>query len=357
MGGVIGRRPGGRARRRVWWAVVASAAGHLLLGALVLPRLRGIEMPRAPQGIAVVMVPREARLSPPVPVPASGAPAPSAVAGEARATNGDRTDATPSGTSKDAAGVAAGVRAGGADGQDVDVRVALREHGQRSLAEALVPGRERRVPWSGAPGTPGGPRQPTDSIDGRARLGSGEPGDPRIPGSGGVDIAAVITRDGAVAQARERARQGQVHPFLGAVKARLEECWLPTVADANAVSAATPVSDPVCAKGYHLRRNVGRVFAIYDAKGARLAFEIDTRRDGGAAMLLRAFRERIRRAFDDTGMEEVPIELLDDRGLLRLAWNVYIDDYRGCNLVGRGANAHKPGGDEIIGIVELDGLY
>jgi hypothetical protein len=215
----------------------------------------------------------------------------------------------------------------------------------------------RLVPWIGAPGTPGGPRQPDDSIDGLPRLGSGEPGDPLIPGSGGVDIAKVITRDGRVAQAQERARQGTIHPFIGEVKDRIETCWLPVAADANLMTDFFEVPDPVCAKKFHLRRKAGRVFTIHDQAGSRLAIEIDTGPDGAAQALLKGIRDKIRIAFEQAGMREVPVELLDDRGLLRLAWNVYIDDYRWCGLMGGGANAHKPGGDEIIGIVELDGAY
>lgn len=350
-------RPAKRRRSAIAGALLASACGHAVVAWLVIPRLSApvvVAPPRPP--LEIVLVEREVvfPLSPVVTMP----PASSVATRRGDVSNerpkadspGDeaapRTDAEKTSPSASPAATPAGGVVG-----------ILAERRDQAIREALSPTGERLVPWRGLTGTPGGPRSPTDSIDGIPHLGTGEPGDPRVRGSGNVDIAVVVQRDGLVAQAQERARQGQVHPFLGAVKERVEECWLPVVADADSVTRYVAMEDGVCAKGFHLRRNVGRVHAIYDPKGTRLAIELDTGADGSAAVLLRRIQERVARAFDEAGMREVPPELLDENGLLRVAWNVYIDDYRGCDLQGRGANAHKPGGDEIIGIVELDGLY
>lgn len=199
---------------------------------------------------------------------------------------------------------------------------------------------------------------PTDAIDGVPDLGSGAPGDPRIPGSGGVDIAAVARRDGVVGTARLRASQGQVHPYLKDAKDQLENCWLPVAADAAALAgnpdaraASRQVPDPGCAAGAHVRFRIARVEAVYDASGTRLAFRLV------GASTVKDLAVRVRDAFDRTPMPDVPPELLGDDGRLHVAWNVFLDDYSMCNLLGEGANAHKPGGDTYIGIVELDGLY
>lgn len=363
----FGRPLAGRRRKALAAALLVSAAGHALLARVLLPRIGNVEVVATPaEPMTVVLVPREslapmamAETRPPTRPVASLRENGERVASHRE--NGERVASLRENGEEDTRPSTRPVPSlrenGEGNGEETDLAVALFERREETLREALSPTGERLVPWRGASGTPGGPRSPTDSIDGRARLGSGEPGDPRIPGSGNVDIVAVVERDGLVAQAQERARQGQVHPFLGAVKDRVETCWLPVVADAESVTRYVAVEDGVCAKGFHLRRNVGRVFAIYDPKGARIAIELDTGHDGAAATLLRRMTERVRAAFDEAGMRDVPPELLDEEGLLRVAWNVYIDDYRGCGLQGRGANAHKPGGDEIIGIVELDGLY
>lgn len=193
--------------------------------------------------------------------------------------------------------------------------------------------------------------QPTDSIDGIPDLGSGQPGDPRIPGSGGVDIAAVIARDGVTLQSKDRIERGQIHPFLAAAKDRIENCWLPTAADVNAAMYGVPgwkVPDRGCSKGAHWRYQVARVQVVYDPSGKQLSFRLV----GGTVG--RNLAERVESAVDQAGMPQVPAELLDEKGVLRVAWNVYLDDYRGCGLIGQGASHGKPGGDKIIGIVELD---
>lgn len=342
-------------------AFLVSAAGHLLLAWWILPRLGSVVVvPEERPPMTVVIVSRDVLVAP----RSAATPPPTSEREGGRRGEGEITKRAVAADEAFAISPSPpppSLREGGdpspEGGASESIAETIARRRERAIAEAISPTGERLVPWRGATGTPGGPRSPTDSIDGRPRLGTGEPGDPRIPGSGNVDIAKVVERDGVVAQAQERARQGQVHPFLGAVKDRVEECWLPVAADADSVTRYVAVEDGVCAKGYHLRHNVGRVYAIYDPKGMRVAIELDTGHDGAAGTLIRRLRDRVQRAFDEAGMRDVPPELLDKDGLLRVAWNVYIDDYRECDLQGRGANAHKPGGDEIIGIVELDGMY
>ena len=356
----FGRPFAGRRRRAFAAALLVSGAAHGVLAWWILPRLGAVAVvPETRPPMTVVIVPREVIERPFLASPrpaASGVKAPPARAAAAASPGAATPLPAPTKTNAPAA-VAVAEPSEPAGPGATDLAVVVSQRRERAIAEAIAPTGERLGPWRGATGTPGGPRSPTDSIDGRPRLGSGEAGDPRIPGSGNVDIARVVERDGVVAQAQERARQGQVHPFLGAVKDRVEECWLPVAADADSVTRYVAVEDGVCAKGFHLRHNVGRVYAIYDPKGTRVAIELDTGHDGAAATLLRHLRDRVQRAFDEAGMRDVPPELLDEDGLLRVAWNVFIDDYRQCDTFGEGANAHKPGGDEIIGIVELDGVY
>ena len=207
----------------------------------------------------------------------------------------------------------------------------------------------------------GGPHDPrmlrpgatvTDQLDGIADLGSGEPGDPRIPGAGPVDIGKVLTRDAVVASSREHTAEGRVPQFLCDVKNRIEKEWDPSPRDASVLSDPERIADPVCDAGYHLRFKVARVLAVYDATGARVSFNIV------GATQSRNLHDRIARALDSAGMKPPPPDLLDGEGNLRLAWNVFVDSYAGCHLVGTdGRGKHADGGAFTVGIVELDGVY
>lgn len=198
-------------------------------------------------------------------------------------------------------------------------------------------------------------RRPTDSIDGVPNLGTGAPGDPRIPGSGGVDIGEVAARDAEVGIARLRAREGLIHPFIARVKREMEKGWRPEPADVTALRVEPQsIADPVCAKGHHERYRVARVFAVYDARGAPLRLRVD------GAPVARNLRERIRNAAGRADLRrKIPPELLDDDQTLRLAWNVYLDDYTGCGLFGRGSDGTvaRPGEPYVVGVIELDGVY
>ena len=343
------QRPVEKPRRRLVAAVWVSLVGHVVLvGALVWWAPEEVIPVRAPMQIVIV--------DPiPPPQPESGPPSQREGAG-GRARDDERPSPRDSGSK------------GTASQNALPPAPSLREGGnEKSAAQSLAPYREVRDLIDESNAKTGAERpelglaarrardqgfgHATDSIDGIPSLGTGERGDPRIPGSGGVDIAAVMSRDGRVAQAQTRAVQGQVHPFLFAAKERIEECWLPVASDVRALGAPIRVEDRNCAAQEHLRFHVARVHAVYDAQGARLSFSVV------GAPVSRDLKSRVERAVEEAGMPAIPPELLNRDGVLRLAWNVYVDDFSRCGLVGRGANAHKPGGDEFIGIVELDGLY
>jgi hypothetical protein len=192
----------------------------------------------------------------------------------------------------------------------------------------------------------------TDQLDGIPDLGSGEPGDPRIPGAGPVDIQKVLTRDAMVAASRERVDRGIMHPFVLDMKHRMESEWDPVPDDMGALSNPEYVPDAVCASKYHLRLMGAGVLAFYDAAGDRLRIQIL------GAPVERHLHDRIARAVDDAGMSPPPPELLDGEGHMRVAWNVFLDSYQGCNLVGTDGNGRKANGANFTrGIIELDGMY
>lgn len=207
----------------------------------------------------------------------------------------------------------------------------------------------------------GGPHDPrmlkpgatvTDQLDGIADLGTGEPGDPRIPGAPAIDIGKVLTRDATVVAAREHVAEGQMPQFLCDVKDRIEKEWDPSVADSNVLANPQHVPDPVCDAGYHLRFKVARVLAVYDATGSRVSFRIV------GATESRNLHARLSKALDDAGMRPPPADLLDGEGHLRVAWNVFVDSYPGCHLFGNDGRGKKAyGANFTVGIVELDGMY
>lgn len=335
--GVMLQRPPERRPRR-WFAAAVwiSVVGHgVLLGALVW---------WAPVEPISVPPPMQIVIADPIPPPQRESGSPSKGEGAGGRANGTASQhALPPAPSPREEG--SEKTAGQALAPFRDVRDLIDESNAKTGAErpelGLAARRARDQGFGHA----------TDSIDGIPSLGTGERGDPRIPGSGGVDIAAVMSRDGRVAQAQTRAVQGQVHPFLFAAKERIEECWLPVASDVRALGAPIKVEDRSCRTQAHLRYHVARVHAVYDARGARLSFSVV------GAPVSRDLKSRVERAVEEAGMPAIPPELLDREGVMRLAWNVYVDDFSMCGLIGRGANAHKPGGDEFIGIVELDGLY
>lgn len=236
------------------------------------------------------------------------------------------------------------------DGGDIQQSV-------RSYYEA-----ERKRVLSGEERDPDDPlvlweRSPTDSIDGIPRLGSGDPGDPRIPGSGGVDIAKVISHDARVNTGKLRAQEGQIHPFVAALKREIEKGWRPDGQDIRAIKKITKgesVRDPVCARGAHDRYLVARVFVTYGSDGTPLDYNIS------GSTVSRDIKGRILRAVREPRLRDrIPPTILNAEGTLHLAWNVYADDYTGCGLIGKGSDGRvaKAGQPYIVGVVELDSMY
>lgn len=360
------KRDGGR-ERRVAIAIALSLAAHAVLLVVLLVFVRPPELPpAAPPVVEVTLLDHDVVANPkvsPTP-PIAGAregttPAVRATPPAATVVVAPRETPTPAARSRPAAG-------GGEGGNGAPAAASAQGEGGYVVVSPGLSGiidehfrREREK--AGQDASVSGPRDPrarrpgataTDQLDGIADLGSGEPGDPRIPGAGPVDIGQVLSRDATVAIAQQRAAEGVVHPFLCDVKERIEQEWDPKPADIAALSNPEKIFDPVCAAGYHKRFKVARILAVYDAAGTRIRFSIV------GAPMGRNLEKRVEKAVDDAGMHPPPKELLDVEGHLRLAWNVFLDDYSGCNLVGtdsRGKRAY--GMSYTVGVVELEGVF
>src|SRR5579859_224823 len=244
-------------RRSLWPAIWVSLAGHaLVLGILLLIPSTGQEP--GPSPIQVFTV---AQLPSGLPTPAPGSA--SVAAGGNVHGSASTSVASPQPTGSPTASgssLAAGPHS---------LLEMIEEHFRK---ETFAPPEPGSTPTARRDSPTWG--EETDSLDGVPHLGSGEPGDPRIPGSGGVDIAKVLRRDAIVAQAQCRAAAGQVHPFLGEAKSRIEDHWLPVAADLGALpnTRATPITpDHGCP---YYRYRVGRVLAIYDSQGNQLSVTV-----------------------------------------------------------------------------------